>query len=34
MPPYQAGGDMITSVTFEKTIYAKLPHKFEAGTRI
>jgi len=32
MPPYQAGGDMITSVTFEKTIYAKLPHKFEAGT--
>jgi len=32
MPPYQGGGDMITSVTFEKTIYAKLPHKFEAGT--
>jgi len=32
MPPYQGGGDMITSVTFEKTIYARLPHKFEAGT--
>ena len=32
MPPYQGGGDMITSVTFEKTVYAKLPHKFEAGT--
>jgi cysteine desulfurase/selenocysteine lyase len=32
MPPYQGGGDMITSVTFEKTIYAGLPHKFEAGT--
>jgi cysteine desulfurase/selenocysteine lyase len=32
MPPYQAGGDMISSVTFEKTTYNKLPHKFEAGT--
>jgi cysteine desulfurase/selenocysteine lyase len=32
MPPYQGGGDMIKSVTFEKTIYADLPHKFEAGT--
>jgi cysteine desulfurase / selenocysteine lyase len=32
MPPYQAGGDMISSVTFEKTIYNKVPHKFEAGT--
>jgi cysteine desulfurase / selenocysteine lyase len=32
MPPYQGGGDMILSVTFEKTIYAELPHKFEAGT--
>ncbi len=32
MPPYQGGGDMITSVTFEKTIYNKLPYKFEAGT--
>jgi cysteine desulfurase/selenocysteine lyase len=32
MPPYQGGGDMISSVTFEKTIYSKLPHKFEAGT--
>jgi cysteine desulfurase/selenocysteine lyase len=32
MPPYQGGGDMIRSVTFEKTIYAPLPHKFEAGT--
>ena len=32
MPPYQGGGDMITSVTFEKTFYKKLPHKFEAGT--
>ena len=32
MPPYQAGGDMISSVTFEKTIYNKLPFKFEAGT--
>jgi cysteine desulfurase/selenocysteine lyase len=32
MPPYQGGGDMIRSVTFEKTIYNKIPHKFEAGT--
>jgi cysteine desulfurase/selenocysteine lyase len=32
MPPYQVGGDMISSVTFEKTIYNKLPYKFEAGT--
>jgi cysteine desulfurase / selenocysteine lyase len=32
MPPYQGGGDMIRSVTFEKTIYAPIPHKFEAGT--
>lgn len=32
MPPYQGGGDMIRSVTFEKTIYNELPHKFEAGT--
>ncbi len=32
MPPYQGGGDMIKSVTFEKTTYADLPAKFEAGT--
>ena len=32
MPPYQGGGDMITSVTFEKTVYNSLPYKFEAGT--
>jgi cysteine desulfurase/selenocysteine lyase len=32
MPPYQGGGDMISSVTFEKTLYNKLPYKFEAGT--
>ena len=32
MPPYQGGGDMIASVTFEKTIYNELPYKFEAGT--
>ena len=32
MPPYQGGGDMIRLVTFEKTDYADLPHKFEAGT--
>jgi cysteine desulfurase/selenocysteine lyase len=32
MPPYQGGGDMIRSVTFEKTTYNKIPHKFEAGT--
>ena len=32
MPPYQGGGDMISSVTFAKTTYNKVPHKFEAGT--
>jgi cysteine desulfurase/selenocysteine lyase len=32
MPPYQGGGDMIKTVTFEKSQYAGLPHKFEAGT--
>jgi cysteine desulfurase/selenocysteine lyase len=32
MPPYQGGGDMIRSVTFEETIYNELPYKFEAGT--
>jgi cysteine desulfurase/selenocysteine lyase len=32
MPPYQGGGEMIRSVTFKKTRYHKLPHKFEAGT--
>jgi cysteine desulfurase / selenocysteine lyase len=32
LPPYQGGGDMILSVTFEKTIYNSIPHKFEAGT--
>ena len=32
LPPYQGGGDMIDRVTFEKTIYAELPFKFEAGT--
>ncbi len=32
MPPYQGGGDMIKVVTFEKTLYSDLPHKFEAGT--
>jgi cysteine desulfurase / selenocysteine lyase len=32
MPPYQTGGEMISSVTFEKTTYNKLPFKFEAGT--
>ncbi len=32
MPPYQGGGDMISSVTFEKTTYKKPPYKFEAGT--
>ena len=32
MPPYQGGGDMIKTVTFEKTEYNELPHKFEAGT--
>lgn len=33
MPPYQSGGDMIERVTFEKTSYANLPQKFEAGTQ-
>jgi len=33
MPPFQGGGDMILSVTFEKTIYNRIPYKFEAGTR-
>ena len=32
LPPYQGGGEMISDVTFEKTTYADLPHKFEAGT--
>jgi cysteine desulfurase / selenocysteine lyase len=32
MPPWQGGGDMILQVTFEKTTYNRLPHKFEAGT--
>lgn len=32
LPPYQGGGEMIEEVTFEKTTYADLPHKFEAGT--
>ncbi len=32
IPPYQGGGEMIKEVTFEKTTYAELPHKFEAGT--
>ena len=32
MPPFHGGGDMISSVTFEKTTYAALPYKFEAGT--
>jgi cysteine desulfurase/selenocysteine lyase len=32
LPPYQGGGDMIRSVTFEKTTYNELPHRFEAGT--
>lgn len=32
MPPYQGGGDMIKTVSFEKTVYNDLPHKFEAGT--
>ena len=32
IPPYQGGGDMIKTVTFEKTTYNELPHKFEAGT--
>ncbi len=32
LPPYQGGGEMIAEVTFQKTTYAELPHKFEAGT--
>ena len=32
LPPYKGGGEMISTVTFEKTTYADLPHKFEAGT--
>jgi cysteine desulfurase / selenocysteine lyase len=32
LPPYQGGGEMIATVSFEKTTYANLPHKFEAGT--
>lgn len=32
LPPYQGGGEMIATVTFEKTTYADMPHKFEAGT--
>lgn len=32
LPPYQGGGEMISEVTFQKTTYADLPHKFEAGT--
>jgi len=32
LPPYQGGGEMISNVTFDKTEYAELPHKFEAGT--
>jgi cysteine desulfurase / selenocysteine lyase len=32
MPPYQGGGDMIMSVTLEKTVYNRVPYKFEAGT--
>jgi cysteine desulfurase/selenocysteine lyase len=32
MPPYQTGGDMIASVSFEKTTWNRIPHKFEAGT--
>ena len=32
MPPYQGGGEMIAVVTFEKTLYKEIPHKFEAGT--
>ena len=32
MPPYQGGGDMISSVTFERTTYNEIPHRFEAGT--
>jgi cysteine desulfurase/selenocysteine lyase len=32
MPPYQGGGDMVKTVSFDKTVYADLPYKFEAGT--
>ena len=32
MPPYQGGGDMIKTVSMQKTVYNELPHKFEAGT--
>ena len=32
MPPFQGGGDMIRSVTFEKTEFAEIPNRFEAGT--
>ena len=32
MPPWQGGGDMILAVSFERTIYNEVPHKFEAGT--
>src|SRR6202522_3356336 len=32
MPPWQGGGDMILTVSFDKTVYNALPHKFEAGT--
>ncbi|MFX6119296.1 aminotransferase class V-fold PLP-dependent enzyme, partial [Acinetobacter baumannii] len=32
MPPYQGGGEMISMVSFEKTIFNELPYKFEAGT--
>src|SRR5690606_29063306 len=32
LPPYEGGGEMIAEVTFERTTYAELPHKFEAGT--
>ena len=32
MPPYQSGGDMISSVSFERTLYNAVPHRFEAGT--
>jgi cysteine desulfurase/selenocysteine lyase len=32
MPPYQSGGEMISSVTYSKSIFNELPHKFEAGT--
>jgi len=32
MPPYQGGGDMISRVSFDSTVYSKIPHKFEAGT--